>query len=212
MTTGATSPPARGLNPALRGLNQVGAALSGRGERARLFRLEHRRQRTEHRPGLAAAIGRPSTVVIASISWSTTTATSRPRPAPWPSARPHDERYARVARELHRRVVIDAVKDVLSFGGTRIVPSFTINTFDADASVRSPSGNITVSTAPRSVASWRLSTLPKERDGLEIAAVRVCRGSRPRGCCPSDRRRQELAQHGIAIRSPAGRHTSRLWP
>ena len=32
--------------------------------------------------------------------------------------------------------------------------------FDADASVRNPSRNMTVSTAPRSAASWRISTLP----------------------------------------------------
>ena len=41
-----------------------------------------------------------------------------------------------------------------------IVPSLTISTLDAEASVRNPLRNITVSTAPCSVASCRIRTLP----------------------------------------------------
>ena len=42
-----------------------------------------------------------------------------------------------------------------------MVPPLTTSTFDADASVRKPSRNITVSTASWSAASWRISTLPR---------------------------------------------------
>jgi hypothetical protein len=48
----------------------------------------------------------------------------------------------------------------LSFGRRDDRPPRTISTFDAEASVRWPSRNITHSTAPTSAARWRIRTLP----------------------------------------------------
>ena len=54
----------------------------------------------------------------------------------------------------------------LSFKGASTTPFFTTNTFDADASERKPSRNITASIASCSAASWRINTLPRSEIDL----------------------------------------------
>ena len=48
----------------------------------------------------------------------------------------------------------------LDFGGERITPRFTTNTFEAEASVSLPSRKRMVSIAPASAESWRSRQLP----------------------------------------------------
>ena len=54
----------------------------------------------------------------------------------------------------------------LSRGGAATTPAFTMNTFEAEASVSMPSRNMMVSTAPASADIWRASTLPSSEVDL----------------------------------------------
>ena len=108
----------------------------------------------------------------------------------------------------------------LSFGGATIRPPMTTSTFDADASVSQPSRNITVSTAPESAASWRISTLPTSEMVFKIAAPPAIvlgghggdaaldllgRGRRERIAHHEHRRRDALRKRVIAL-GHAARH------
>ena len=102
----------------------------------------------------------------------------------------------------------------LSFGGATIVPPVTTRTFDADASVRYPSRNITVSIAPASAASWRISTLPTSeivlrshrRQRLSSAVTTAT----PRSICSADGVASGLLIMNTVGATPVGNAWSRL--